>query len=213
MNTIAICNAALAMLGIPAITSFEENNANAKLCRALFPALRDRVLRDHPWSFATRYHDLPILAQQSPDPEYPFAAHLPGDIIRIIRLIPRDIPYQKSGRTLLLAEPAEQLVYTAKITDSELFDDLFTEALQYLMAAEIGMANTRDAQLISMYRNEYMQRLAVARSIDSAENRHFFQSRRRSDWLAARFGASIKRPHRVGSTEWVEGTEGKQVRE
>ena len=210
MNTVGICNAALAMLGISTITSFEENNVNAKLCKSFFPTLRDRVLRDHSWSFAAKYHPLPLLDMDSPDPEFPYVAQLPGDLIRIIRIIPRDIPYTKTGRTILLAEPAEQLVYTARITDPELFDAAFTEALQYLMAAEIGMANTRDAQLVNMYRTEYERRLAVARSLDSMENRHAYQSRRRSDWLAARHGASIKRPRRVGKTEWVEGTAGKQ---
>jgi len=209
MNTITICNMALAMLGIPNITSFDEGNNNAKLCKAFFPAIRDRVLRDHTWSFATKFYELQTLRDASPDPQFPYAAALPADLIRIVRLAD-GAAYRRAGKQIFVRNIPAKLIYIARIEDPELFDETFCEALQYAIAAEIGMANTRDAQLINLFRQEYATRLAIARSIDSAENQHVYQSARRSDWLAARRGASIRHPRCIGKTEWVEGTEGKQ---
>ena len=52
MNTIEICNLSLMMIGMPTIVSFENNNNNARMCKNFFPTVRDRVLRDHCWSFS-----------------------------------------------------------------------------------------------------------------------------------------------------------------
>jgi hypothetical protein len=57
------------------------------------------------------------------------------------------------------------------------------------MAAEIGMVNTRDPQLITMYKNEYREALAVGRSLDSMENSYVYQSQRKTSiWIRARRG-------------------------
>ena len=66
--------------------------------------------------------------------------------------------------------------------------------------------------VISFYRQEYERRLAVARSIDSSENRFDAQnSPRRSRWIESRFGSGTGIPHnRIGGTVFTEGTEGRQ---
>lgn len=186
MNSIQICNLALGMLGIPAITSFDEPNNNAKLCKQFFPVLRDRVLRDHAWSFATTFAPLTPTTQPSPDPDHIFICPLPGDCIRILAISP-SAPYRKIGRSVCVDSPHHSLVYIRRVENPDDFDETFAEALQYLLAAEIGMANTRDPQLVSMFRQEYEKRLAIARSIDSQENRDALQlAPRRSSFLAAR---------------------------
>ena len=209
MNSITICNMALSMLGISSISSFDEGNHNAHLCKTFFPVLRDRVLRDHTWSFATKFCELAELQTPSPDPMLPCASALPHDLIRAVRLVDRS-PYRCAGKLIYCQHIPATLIYVARIEDPELFDETFCEALQYALAAELGMANTRDAQLIAMYRQEYDRRLAVARSIDSQENRHAYQTPVRSNWLAARHGGSIKPQHCTARTEWTVGTEGKQ---
>ena len=205
MDSVEICNMALGMLGMPFITSFGDNNNHAQLCKRFFPALRDRVLRDHNWSFATKFCELQQLNVTSPDPRYAYVCGLPGDILRIVELIDGR-PYRRIGRKIFVRELPATLVYTARIEDPELFDDTFTEALQYLVAAEIGMAHTRDAQLANLHRQEYERILAVARSIDSQENRHAAQnSPPRSFWLTGRGRNDDCRP-----VKWTEGNAGKQ---
>ncbi len=206
MDSVSICNLALMLVGIPAIISFRDENNNAKLCKTFFPVLRDRVLRDHPWSFATAFHQLQALDEPSFDPGYDVVCPLPGDVIRIIEL-GDNRPYRRIENKILVQELPATLVYTRRVEDPELFDETFVEALQYLLAAEIGMSNTRDTQLIAMFRQEYDKRLALARSIDSQENRHAMQNTpRRSRWIGSRGqGTEDYRP-----VKWTEGTEGKQ---
>ena len=83
--------------------------------------------------------------------------------------------------------------------------------MQYLIASEIGMANTRDAQLINLYRQKYERSLATARSIDSQENRFAYQNDcKQSSFIEAR--GSHSGSGRVSGVKWVEGTAGKQVK-
>ena len=208
MDSISICNLALGMLGMPAITSLDETNSNALLCRKFFSTLRDRVLRDHCWSFATTSHSLSVLAEDGFDPEFPVVCELPTDVIRVLRVVP-EMPFQRHGHEIHVPAAPEKVIYIRRVEDPNLFDTTFVEALQYLLAAEIGMANTRDAQLIALYRQEYEKRLAIARSIDSQENREAFRpAPPRSRWLAARGASSIPVPR--GSVNFVKGDAGKQ---
>ncbi len=204
---------ALNMLGMPSITSFEEENNSAGLCKQFFPILRDRTLRDHHWSFAATAVKLQAAADEIPfDPAYTYCCPMPGDLIRITGIQP-DQPYRKAGNRIFIDNLPATLIYTRRVDDPTLFDETFCEALQYQLAAEIGMTNTRDPQLINFYRSEYERKLAVARSIDSGENRFAYQpSPRQSNFIAARY-QSVTTPV-AGQTgtplKWVEGTEGKQ---
>lgn len=206
MDSVTICNLALMMVGIPAITSFDEENNNAKLCKSYFPVLRDRVLRDHTWSFATAAYELQQLNEKSIDDNFPFVCALPGDVIRVIALS-NDAPYRRVGNRILVQSLPAKVLYIARIEDPNLFDETFIEALQYLIASEIGMANTRSVQLISLYREKYERTLATARSIDSQENRFAYQNNpRQSTWL----GTSGANSGNIPGVTWVKGTEGRQ---
>ena len=209
MDSVTICNLALGMLGMPQITTLEETNNSGNLCRTFYPVLRDRVLRDHSWSFATAWEELQLLAETSLDPEFPYVCALPGDAIRVLDLV-GGAPYRKLGRRILVNALPATVVYTRRVTDCSLFDETFCEALQYLLAAEIGMANTRDAQLVNYYRQQYQAALAVARSIDSSENRGALQNApRRSNWLGSRARGNCERGF-AGPVIWTSGNAGKQ---
>lgn len=208
MDSVTICNLALMMVGIPPITSFEDDNNNAKLCKNYFPVLRDRVLRDHSWSFATAAENLQRLQEISIDDEYEYCCALPGDVIRVIALSD-DSPYRRIGNKILIKNYPAKVLYVKRVEDPNLFDETFIEALQYLIASEIGLANTRNVQLIHMFRERYEKSLATARSIDSQENRFAMQNRiRESSYIAARgYTGSGK----VTGVNFVEGNAGKQV--
>lgn len=214
MNTVDICNLALNMVGMSSIVSINEDNNNGRLCKSLFPACRDRVLRDHSWSFATKKFSLARNNLESLDPDLPFVCALPGDCIAV-RYLLFDMPYRAWGRNIMVRNLPATLIYTSRIEDSTLFDVSFTEALQYMLAAELAMSNTLNGQLVQMFRQEYERRLAVARSIDSSENRFAYKREKHSSrWIASRgAGSSLNAvENSVGtSLKWVEGTEGKQV--
>jgi hypothetical protein len=186
MTSLEIANGALALIGMPAITSFDPTNNTGKLCKDLFPVCRDRVLRDHSWSFAVKFAKISKLAEPAPDKRFSSVFMVPGDCIRILKC---GTAFRKAGRKILASGDLLDIEYIARIEDTSLFDVSFIQALQYLMAAEIGMVNTRDPQLITMYKNEYREALAVARSLDSMENSYVYQTQRKtSNWIRARRG-------------------------
>ena len=208
MDSVSICNMALGMLGMPSIVSFSDENNNAQLCGRFFPALRDRVLRDHTWSFAHASCMLQALDEEGFDPAFPRVCAIPADLIRIVGIVP-DMPFRRQGKRVHVPELPARLIYIRRVEDPTQFDEAFTEALQYLLAAEIGMAHTRDMQLCNNYRQEYERILAVACSIDSQENAAAYQPLpRRSHWLASR-GSGVRDDY-SRPCKWTEGTEGKQ---
>ena len=188
MTHIDICNQALSMLGIPKITSYDDTSNQAKLCKQFFPVLRDRLLRDHTWSFATAAAKLQKLDEESFDPELPYVCGLPTDCLRVVSLDDEDAPFRRIGKKIHIDYHPAGLIYIRRMEDCNDFDEIFSEALQYLLAVEIGMAMTRDAQLINLYRQEYEKRLQSARTIDAQENSHTYQRHRHSGFLAARRG-------------------------
>lgn len=186
MNPVDICNMSLTMLNIPNIISFDDASNQAKSCRKFYPELRDRILRDHTWSFATASFQLPKLAEESCDANFQFACALPNDCIRVISLDREDAPYRRIGQKICVNALPASVIYIRRVEDCNLFDPLFTEALEYLIAAQLAMANTRDAQLSNLYRQSYLECLQAARSVDSQENVHVYQRKRYSSFIAAR---------------------------
>ena len=212
MDGVTICNLSLGMIGMPGIVSFEDaSNNNARLCKRFYPILLDRVLRDHTWSFATAGHELQQLAETSFDPSLPCVCALPVDVIRIVSVSTNetygDAPYRRVGKKVLVASLPATLVYIRRVADANEFDATFIEAVQYLLAAELIMASTRDARMVDFYRQGYEQRLATARAIDSQENIYAYRRQpRRSNWLAAR-RQGCGEP--CGPLKFTEGTEGR----
>jgi hypothetical protein len=49
-----ICNSALIKCGSKTITSISEANKRAELCTIMYPKVRDKVLKSHPWNFAIK---------------------------------------------------------------------------------------------------------------------------------------------------------------
>ena len=53
-----LVNLALVRLGANRITSLSDGSKNANEANAIYALIRDDLLREHPWSFATRYENL-----------------------------------------------------------------------------------------------------------------------------------------------------------
>ena len=186
MTDVDICNQALVSMGMQPITSLEINDNSAIRCRIAFPICRDRMLREHNWSFAIRSVKLQQLATYSPQCDYPVVAALPAGCIKVIRLQSRN-PYLLRGGNILLHSLPETLDYVAAVENAELFDPAFADALASLIASVLALYSTRDAGILQYHQNEYRRKIAIARSVDSIENIHDAQSGKfRSKFIEAR---------------------------
>lgn len=150
-STVEICNMALARIGhSERIASLEEKSKAARVCKLFFDQVRDYVLRDCDWPFATAYKVLADLG--SPPLNWQFRYQYPNDCLKAryinvpgIRLMGEEqmITYQiaagSNGRVILTDMPQAELVYTLAITDPLLFDPMFVSALAWRLASEIAM--------------------------------------------------------------------------
>lgn len=141
-TTVDIYNRALQKVGVSSkVTSISENSPGARACNTCYDSLRLSLLRSYGWKFATK------LVQLAPDgtaPVFGKAASftLPADYVRLLP------PYEESnfdsldwviqgGKLYTNTTNEIDLRYTADVTNAELMDPIFREALSALMASEL----------------------------------------------------------------------------
>lgn len=177
-SEVSICSNALRRLGDDPITSLLDNSNRARLCNALYPKVRDSVLRDHAWNFAIKRV---ALAELSTTPVFGFAHQyaLPSDFIRLLET---DIPsrsvfrfessptYKIEGTSLLTDASAVNIRYVFREANTSKFDDLFTDCLTTRMTYELAQAITSKQSLSQQYWLEYQAKLASAKAVDGQDD-------------------------------------------
>lgn len=149
-----IVNQALGLLGESPIADLTEGSAVSIAASRQYDAVRRMLLRKYNWTFALRRKRLVEMANATPG-VYSHTYALPEDCLRPIRIIGADdrTPPDESpvtgfepvgDRRISCDDPDPLLEYVANITDTTIFDDLFTEALAYHLAAALAMPITGD---------------------------------------------------------------------
>lgn len=169
-SDIEICNIALALVGEPAITAFNDASEAERQCERLYPLARDTVLRLHPWNFAEKQSQLD-LSLTVPDFEFGHYFDLPADYIRVLNVVEATSPYRVVNGTFIATDDsAVNLVYTAKITDTTKFDPLFTQALAYYLASQLCMILPNKASLNGQFMQLFDNIVKMAKQVDGQEN-------------------------------------------
>lgn len=187
-SEVSICNRALQKLGAKRITSLTEDAVNARACNVAYESLRDALLRMHPWVFAIARAALAADAT-APDWGRANAFQLPSDYVRMLRPYPEDnannIDWQVEGQKILTddSDPI-YLRYISRVTDPNLMDPLFREALAAYMAVELceelTQSNTKKASLMT----DFEKSIATAKRNNAFENVPAVAPD--DDWLMAR---------------------------
>ncbi len=190
MSEVKICNQALSLVGslssngtiVDLITSLDDDTKEAKLCKLNYELVRDSVLSEYEWSFATRWETLPASANPSPGEfanEYP----LPSDVFGVL-FVGQDYRHPELWRVennAIRTDAATckcQVIY--RVEDTSKFSPLFTAALVARLAAELAIPITNSRTLMETLINIYGGKVKLAASKDSQQGR----SRRiRSTWL------------------------------
>jgi hypothetical protein len=141
VSDVSIASSALRRLGDKPITSLSDDSDRAQLMNALYPTVRDAVLRAHRWNFAIARAALPAL-EAVPLWEFKNAFTLPNDpyCLRVISTQSYDesgTPFEIEGRTIITDAAAPLNVkFIARIVDPTQYDPMFVEALIARLAAE-----------------------------------------------------------------------------
>jgi hypothetical protein len=142
-SEVTICNLALGKLGAGSIISLDEESTEARVCRLHYTQTRDEVLRSHRWNFAIKSEEL-VQTVEVPPFGWAFQYALPTDCLRILEMNSYDLAqrpgtWEIEGRYLVTNDTSARVRYIRRITDCNLFDSLFVEALALRVASKIAM--------------------------------------------------------------------------
>lgn len=196
MATIAgICNSGLSKIGNNRIISLVDGSPAANKCAEQYDKMREELLRSHDWNFAaTRVK----LAQLSTAPifGYEYAYSLPSDWLRTITVHPADNRWvvitdyatestAADGKVLMSDEPDVYLRYVRDITDPNLMDPAFREALAWRMAMELAIPMAKSSALRDRMEVGFDDALVIAKSIDGQDDPQ--QTLPEGDWVTCRY--------------------------
>lgn len=166
-SEVEICNLALSHIRGRSINSLTEASREAQQCKLKYPILRDVVLESTPWQFATSLIALALRAEDPL--EWIYSYQNPSDALNIqyitadfgfrsqdaeglafrnrnqIEFVEPDtqVPYEMGlfdGNSVILTDQRDAYAkFTAKVTDPNLFSNLFKNALSRYLAAELAL--------------------------------------------------------------------------
>jgi len=170
-SVVDICNGALNQLGASTILSLTEDSKNARLCNARYTQVRDSVFRSHPWNCLQKRIQL---AADTETPAWGFAKQytLPSDCLRVLTIIDYDADYKIEGRKILTDVGSCKILYVARITDPNEYDELLRETLSAALAADISYAVTSSNPLTQNMYNLFKDKLKEARFVDATEGQN-----------------------------------------
>jgi hypothetical protein len=140
------------------ITTIGENSNEAYYCSLYYAEARDSVLRDFDWAFARREESLAELSGVTVPTGWTYVYAYPADCLNARRIPKADDPlkgYDFEVRTnydtataattskmiVTNVEPAS-LVYTRNVTNTEVFDSGFIQALSWRLSFDLSMPIT-----------------------------------------------------------------------
>jgi hypothetical protein len=173
-STVGICNRGLQKLGATRITSLDEDSVNARACNACFEELKQSEIRKHKWRFAI---DRVELAADASSPAFgkENSFTLPADCLRVIAPYPEmnleELDWEIEGGKIYTNDDDPLYVrYLKNITDPNLMDPTFREALAARIALELceqlTQSNTKKAEL----KEDYKDSIRDARKANAIES-------------------------------------------
>lgn len=198
MDKIEICNMALSRIGATPIEALTEASEEARRCLQFYEHDRRVVLRRYPWPWATRREELALLPETPKD--YAYAYRYPASCVCLRKLysvdeegrflpLPDFVSYQMTsdaeGKVLNTNEERVAAEYTADITDNDLMDEIFCEALSWKLAASIAFKLTGNPTIVQMATSEYERIFAEA--LTDAENEQNVKVPELNTFIRARF--------------------------
>lgn len=218
VGDIAIANQALGLIGTRSIVaSFDEGSAESIQISIFYEPTRDEILRSHRWNFATQQITLTLLKDATVHPgtvaaPWNYAYAYPSDCLFFHTVLPPYVtspnlpiptwmsPHQKfqvagdkdannNDIIVILSNQSAAIgAYTKRVTNPQLFDPMFADALAHALAGKLAMALKGDkAQAEGMFKMASVTiKDAMARDATEGLRVQEFTP----DWLAVRGYAS-----------------------
>jgi len=170
-SVVDICNGALNQLGATTILSLTEDSKNARLCNSRYTQVRDALFRSHPWNCLQKRVQI-AADTTAPAWGFSFAYTLPADCLRLLKILDYDSNYKVEGRKILSNTSSMKILYVARVTDPNEYDELLRETLSASLGADIAFGVTSNNQTASNMYNLFKEKLKDARFVDSTEGQN-----------------------------------------
>lgn len=167
ISSTTICNLALYKVGAERISSLNEANKRARICKDIYALMRNATLRDHPWKFALKRVTL-ALTGNTPLYKWDYEYQLPSDYLRILSVYPQST-HKIEGDKLLSDESTLKIKYIFREETEDNFDANFIEAFSLRLAAELAYPIVQSNSLKQSLLQEYQLFLQNAKSNSSQE--------------------------------------------
>ncbi len=168
---IDVINAALSKLGEQNLLAVTDQSVAGRLANRTYGDIRDALLRQYPWNFATKRASLSADAEA---PAWGFTRkfNLPAGCLRLVSINnAANEDWRHEGRTIVtdMTAPLE-IIYIGAIQVDEM-DATFREALAARLALEWAEPITQTSSVVAAMEALYRQKLQIARSSDGQEDR------------------------------------------
>ena len=183
-SIVGICNGALNQLGATTILSLSEDSKNARLCNSRYTQVRDALFRSHPWNCLQKRVQI-AADTTAPAWGFSFAYTLPADCLRLLKILDYDSNYKVEGRKILSNTSSMKILYVARVTDPNEYDELLRETLSASLGADIAFGVTSNNQTASNMYNLFKEKLRDARFVDSTEGQNIDSDLGMSDVIDA----------------------------
>ena len=183
-SIVGICNGALNQLGATTILSLSEDSKNARLCNSRYTQVRDALFRSHPWNCLQKRVQI-AADTTAPAWGFNYAYTLPADCLRLLKILDYDSNYKVEGRKILSNTSSMKILYVARVTDPNEYDELLRETLSASLGADIAFGVTSNNQTASNMYNLFKEKLRDARFVDSTEGQNIDSDLGMSDVIDA----------------------------
>lgn len=193
-SEVAICNQAISWLGGNLITSLDDETTEAILCKANYALLRNAVLEEGKWSFATKRFKL-LPAPGTPVYGYNAQFPVPSNVLLVIEA--RDDNAQDVNGGLqtdsqgangssrldwrlegdndgLFIVATTEVVFCkciVEVTDTTKFTTTFNQALAARIAADIASPLTESTSKEEKMWNKYNNSITLALGVDGLQGK------------------------------------------
>jgi len=177
-NPTTIANKALSYLGADPITSLDDNNTTAELIKVNYDSIRDAVLEERNWSWATKRHT----STTSDEPEFGmgFRHPVPEAYLKVTRLYREvnsydpnkwrpSVGWRREGQFIIARESTIYMWGIERITNTNQFPAMFVECFATRIAAELAIAITENQSQQGLMWQLYGAKLDAAAASDGAQ--------------------------------------------
>lgn len=174
-SQVDVYNLVAARIGVfdAPILAVTEASKIAQLCTMFYASMVDYVLAEFPWKFAERRVALASLG--TPPTNWAYRYAYPSDCVtaryitlpgsrnpRATQQIPFQIGSDGTSREIYTDMPDAELVYTARITDMNLWGPIAVSALAYRLAAEVAIPMSGKGDLANAAMSGYLREVSRA---------------------------------------------------